>query len=260
MVESNVLKSVVLIFVRPLCIFVTQLGLFFLLGSWDATLPWWPFQMIITNVVCFFILARLARADGISLKDIYLRPFKEGLPVGKLAAIIRERNYKPRILSVLYDLGLFSVILLSLGLAALKIAGYIDHQIQAAELCPRYEALPHLAVFAISILLPVTMPLVEVPWYFGYFFPRLERILEGKGKKTALLYSFAVSTFIFSLQHCFQPFVPDWGFIGLRFLMLLPLLALIAWVIRIIPRFMPYILFLHALMAIDVALKYWKFL
>lgn len=260
MVESNVLKSVVLMFIRPLCIFVTQLGLYFILGSWIATFPWWPFQMIIANIVCFLILVRLAKADGISLKDIYLHPFKEGLPVGKLTAIFRERNYKPRIQSVLYDLGLFCVILLSLGLIAFKIAGYIDNQIQTTGLCPRYEALPLRAVIAISLLLPLTMPLVEVPWYFGYFFPKIEEILSGKEKNSAVLFSFVVCTFVFSLQHCFQPFIPDWSFIGLRFLMLLPLLILTAWVIRIIPRFTPYILCLHALMAIDVALEYWKFL
>lgn len=260
MVESNVLKSVVLMFIRPLCILITQLGLYFILGSWNATYAWWPFQMIAANVVCFLILLRLAKTDGISLNDIYLHPFKKGLPVGKLAAIFRERNYKPRILSVFYDLGLFCVILLSLGLIALKFSSYVDQQILTAGLCSRYEALPFAAVMTISLLLPLTMPLVEVPWYLGYFFPKLEVIMRDNGGKSPMILSFALITFVFSLQHCFQPFIPDWSYIGLRFLMLLPLLALIAWVIRIIPRFMPYILFLHALMAVDVALKYWKFL
>ncbi len=245
-------------FIRPLCIALVQVVLFIALGSWDATLPWWPFQMIVANIVCFLIIVRLAKADRISLKDIYLHPFKKGLPVGKLTIIFRERNYKPRILNVLYDLGLFCAILLGLGLIALRFANHIDQQILAAGLCPRYEALPFRAVMTISLLLPLTMPLVEVPWYFGYFFPRLEQITAGRGGKSALFFSFAVSTFVFSLQHCFQPFIPDWSFIALRFIMLLPLLVLIAWVIRMIPRFMPYILCLHALMAVDVALKYWK--
>lgn len=260
MPASSASGTIALMFVRPLCIVLAQVGFFTALGSWNATLPWWPFQMIIANIVCFFILVCRSRKDGAHLRDMYLHPFDEGLPAGRLTRLFQKRDLKPRILNVVYDLGLFCVILLSLGLIALKIAGCIDHQIQSADLCPRYDALPLRAVAAISILLPLTMPLVEVPWYFGYFFPRLERILEGKSKKTALLCSFAASTFVFSLQHCFQPFIPDWSYIGLRFLMLLPLLVLIAWVIRIIPRFMPYILFLHALMAVDVALKYWKFL
>lgn len=250
----------VLLVIRPLCILCVQIVVFFLVGSWNATFPWWPFQMILTNCLCFVILLTLMKRDGRPLRQLYLHPFHKGIALGKLTVLLEKRQHPLRILNMLYDVGLFVFILLTLGFIALKSMSAIDHFLQTTVTFTRYDRLPFWAVASITILLPLTMPLTEIPWYFGYFFPKLEQCFGRKtDEKIALVKAFTLTTLVFSFQHCFQPFFLNATFLALRAIMLLPLLILIAWVIRIIPRLTPYILFLHMLMAIEVAFTYWEF-
>ena len=43
--------TVAIMLTRLLCIVIAQVALALLLGSWSATFPWWPFQMIAANLV-----------------------------------------------------------------------------------------------------------------------------------------------------------------------------------------------------------------
>ena len=242
---------------RPLCIVLAQIGLALLLGSWTASFPWWPFQMIAANFVCFAILWKLTRQDGEPFRDLYFRPFGTDLVAGKLGGWLGPRRFEHRALTVLRDAGLFLGILLALGLPAIAAARLIETQIPTAVEISRYGPLPLWALLSVTLLLPLTMPLAEVPWYFGYFFPKLEQLSSATGTRHAWSSALVITTLAYSVQHCFQPLLFDARFLTLRAVMLLPLLVLIAPIVRVIPRFMPYILVLHALMAVEVVLKCW---
>jgi hypothetical protein len=256
--NSNFIKFTALMLIRPTAILLSQVGIFMMVGSWNDTFAWWPFQMIASNCICFLVLIKLTKNDRVPLRKIYLSPFEKGIGIGGITGPFRERHFKNRALNVLYDISLFMTLLLTLGLIAFCIVRQIDHQIQARVMLAPLGALPLWAVISITILLPLTMPFVEVPWYFGYFFPKLEELLGGKGRHTGLLVAFSLTTTAFALQHCFQPFFFNGTFIALRFFKELPLILLAAWVIRTIPRFTPYILFLHGCMAVEVVVKSWQ--
>jgi hypothetical protein len=153
---------------------------------------------------------------------------------------------------------LFAGFLLVLGLPAIAAARLIESQISTAMEGWRYGPLPLWALLSVTLLLPLSMPLVEVPWYFGYFFPKLERLRASAGERHAWASALVIATVAYSVQHCFQPFLFDARFLALRAVMLLPLLLLIAVILRAVPRFMPYILVLHALMAVEVVWSYWR--
>ena len=251
-------KYIAIMLTRPLCILIAQIGLALLLGSWTAAFPWWPFQMIAANIICFAILRKLTSQDGEPFRNLYLRPFGSGLVAGKLGRWLGPRRFERRALTVLRDVGLFAGFLLVLGLPAIAAARLIETQISTAMESWRYGPLPLWALLAVTLLLPLTMPLVEVPWYFGYFFPKLERLRVAAGKRHAWASALVITTAAYAVQHCFQPFLFDARFLALRAVMLLPLLLLTAVTLRAVPRFMPYVLVLHALMAVEVVWSYWR--
>lgn len=250
--------TVAIMLTRLLFIVIAQVALALLLGSWSATFPWWPFQMIAANLVCIPILWKMTRRDDLSPGDVYLRPFGAAPLGGTLGRWLGPRRFEHPAIAVLRDVGLFLGLLLALGLPAIAAARLIESQLPAVFEVARHESLPRWAVLSITILLPLTMPLAEVPWYFGYFLPKLERLGEASGERIPWLGALVTTTAVYSAQHCFQPFVFDAGFLGLRAVMLLPLLVVVASIVRVAPRFMPYILVLHALMAAEVVARYWS--
>ncbi len=242
--------NVAVMMLRPAAVFLAQAGISLLLGSWEAARAWWPFQMILANCLCLAVLVPMTRNDGIPLAGVYLRPFDEGAWGGRLAPLLRERRYARRSLVLLYDAGLFIAILCTLGVVAFFLVRQIDQQLQANAAFVRSGALPFWARVSVTILLPATMPLAEVPWYLGYFFPKLERLLGGTAR------AFALTTAAFALQHCVQPLFFDAGVTALRFFVELPVILLAAWVMRAAPRLTPGILALHFLMALQVSAGY----
>ena len=251
-------RYIAIMMTRPLCIIIAQLGLACLLGSWSATFPWWPFQMIAANCVCFAILWKLTRRQDESLGDVYFHPFGADPVAGFLGRWLRPGDGGHPAIAALRDVGLFLGLLLVLGLPAIAVARLIESQLPSVVELSRYQPLPLWALWSVTLLLPLTMPLVEVPWYFGYFFPKLERVGIASHKRTAWLGALVITTAVYSAQHCLQPFVWNATFLALRAVMLLPLLLLIASIVRIAPRFMPYILVLHGLMALEVVARYWR--
>ena len=247
---------IALMLIRPLCIVAAQVGVAIFLGSWSATFPWWPFQMIAANIVCAVLLFALSSRGEVPLRRIYLHPFVEGSATGKLGEFLKPKRFKHRALALVRDGALFVGLLLALGLPAIAAGRLVAEHLPVAIESSKYAALPTWALLSVTLLLPLTMPLVEVPWYFGYFFPRLEEALGASSRRPAVIAG-AIVTATYSLQHCLQPLALDAAFLALRSVMLLPVLALTALIIRLVPRFTPYILLLHAAMAIEVVTKYW---
>lgn len=244
--------------IRIAAILVSQFIFSLLAGSPAAAYPWWPFQMIAANALCIPLLCARSRREGAAPAALFLRPYASGAMPQALERLFGDRPDLRPSRRLLRDAALLVGILASFGAAAFLLSRSIDSMLQARTAVARYAALPRWATIAMTLLLPPTMAFGEIPWYLGFFLPRFERRLAAAGASLPSLKAAALCCAAFALQHCFQPFVPDATWLALRFLVELPLIILAAALIRILPRFMPVLLFLHFSLAVEVALKYWS--
>jgi len=111
-----------------------------------------------------------------------------------------------------------------------------------------FRPLPSWAL-VVGLLFPITSAFAELPTYFGYAMPRL-----FNGKSAWLAY-FVAAVFL-SLQHCFLPLIPDWGFVLWRALMYLPFALYAGLMVKLRPNLLPYFAIVHALMDVSVLTVY----
>ena len=101
----------------------------------------------------------------------------------------------------------------------------------------------------VGLLFPLTVGFAEMPTYFGYVMPRL---FSGK---TPWLAYFIASLFL-ALQHCFLPFIGNWGFILWRGLMYLPFALYGGLMVKLRPNLLPYFAVVHTLMDVSALSVY----
>ena len=83
-----------------------------------------------------------------------------------------------------------------------------------------------------------------------YVMPRF----ENQGMRPWL--AVVLTSLLLSSQHMFAPFIPDIRFITYRLVMFLPFAILIALVMRWRPRLMPYMVVIHTLMDMSIAVMF----
>jgi hypothetical protein len=105
-------------------------------------------------------------------------------------------------------------------------------------------ALPVAAAGALMFLMPLAQALTELPNYFGYCRPRIER------NTGSAVVAIAVTVTMLAVQHCFAPFIPDIRFILLRGLSFLPFALVLGIGLRWCPQLLPYLMIVHFLMDI----------
>ena len=98
-------------------------------------------------------------------------------------------------------------------------------------------------------LMPLTQALTELPNYFGYCRPRIER---STGSAFAAI---GVTVAMLAFQHAFAPFIPDLRFILFRGLSFLPFALALGLGLRWRPQLLPYMMVVHFLM--DIATGYY---
>ena len=236
-INQNTAKPWLMLVIRSLLFLAFQAFialLFLLLGSptaWNESAAWWPFVVISTDLVCLALLIHFYRQEGKRFWDIFRierKFFKSDLLflLGFLV-VAGPLGYLPNVLSARWLFG--------------------DPQI-ALDLLVR--PLPVWAAVASFTLFPLLQGLVEIPTYMLYALPRLEA--QGVRPRLAV----ALASFFLSAQHVFAPFIPDERFITYRFVMFLPFAILIALVMRWRPRLMPYMVVIHMLMDMSVAVMF----
>lgn len=234
---NNVLKPWLALVIRSLLFLAFQavIALAFLAfgshTSWNDAAAWWPFAIIFTDIACLALLIRFYRQEGKRFWNVFRieRQFVKQdllfmlgfLVIGGLLGIL------PNILSAKWLFG--------------------DPQI-ALDLLVR--PLPVWSAVTSVALFPLLQGLVEIPTYMLYAMPRLEA--EGMRPWLAV----ALASFFLSFQHVFAPFLPDARFITYRLVMFLPFAVLVAIVMRIHPRLMPYMAVVHVLMDMSVAVMF----
>ena len=94
----------------------------------------------------------------------------------------------------------------------------------------------------VSLLFPLTIAFAELPTYFGYAMPRIEKQI-GNG-----WLAWALASFFLALQHITLPLIFDWRFIIWRLGMFIPLAFLLGLSLKLRPRLFPYLMTMHALL------------
>lgn len=218
---------------RPI-LFVTWqavIALFYLIfGSstpWEASTAWWTVTATLTNLVCIFLLVRLYRIEGLQYLDLF-RFNRENIKV-----------------DLLWILGL-----LILSGPAAALPNYFAAQWlfgnSEAVLPLFFKPLPLWAILPTLLFFPLTIALAEIPTYFGYVMPRLEKQV---GTWMAVL----LSALALAFQHVTLPLVFDMRFILWRLLMFIPFALLLGIALRLRPRLLPYLVIVHGLLDLSAA-------
>ena len=210
----------------------SSLALFFIFFEldvpWRRAADWWPFVVVITNILCLLILTRLFRQQSRRFRDIFT---------------IRREFIKKDLLLVL-------PILIASGLLSmvpnLLLAQAIMGDPQAI-LDAMLRSLPLWAAIASLVLFPLTQGLVEIPVYFSYVMPAFKQ----QGMKNWL--AVGLPAFFLSLQHIGIPFILDSKYLLVRALMFLPFALFLGLLMRWRPRLLPYLAVMHVLMDASMA-------
>ena len=200
-------------------------GILVVTGSttpWKTSADWWPFSAIFTNIVSIILLFWLFRREDKRYFDFL--------------CFSRQTMWR--------DVG----ITLLLGLVAIPLVTYPNQWLAKAIFGSRdigfwnfVRPLPLWAVM-VSTLFPITIVFAELPTYFGYVMPRLERQL-GNG-----WYAWAVVSSFLVVQHATLPVVLDWRFIVWRIGMMIPLSFLLGLCLKLRPQVFPYVMVGHGLL------------
>ncbi|SOC22571.1 hypothetical protein SAMN05880501_11452 [Ureibacillus xyleni] len=179
--------------------------IFNLLGSSDAMKEaekWWPYQAILANVASFIVLKYLLNKEDKSYNTIL--HFK------------KEKLGKDVLKGLLY-------LLISFPFAAIGLYG-VSYLVFGTMQPPAnmMQALPLGAAIIALILFPLSNALVELPTYFGYAFPRIEK------KWGSVALAIILPALFLSLQHGPLPIVLGGAYISWRLLAFIPLAFVVA--------------------------------
>jgi len=234
---NNLQRPLFMLVIRSLLflLFQSLIALIFLCeGSseaWNVSAAWWPFAIILANLVCLGLLIRFYKQEGSSFWAVFSIERK---------SIQRDIFF---MLGFLFFGGLLGYLPNILNATWL----FGDPQV-ALDLLVR--PLPAWAAITGVVLFPLLQGLVEIPTYMLFAMPRL----EAGGLRPWM--AVGLASFWLSAQHIFAPFLPDGRFIVYRLVMFLPFAILVAVVMRARPRLMPYMAVMHVLMDMSVAVLF----
>ncbi len=196
-------------------------------SPWQSAADYWLASFAVAEFVNLWLLARLARAEGIRLVDLY-NPRRAG----------RSTDIKWT--------GLAMVVAAPLALvptALLAQALWSDPGVGQEML---FHPVWVPAAWVMLLVFPVIHALTELPTYYGYVLPRLQSLTS----RVALPLVLTASTL--SLQHAVLPLLFDTRYLVWRALMFLPLAFWFGWVIQRRPTTLPYMAAAHGLLDISL--------
>lgn len=201
---------------------------------WSEAARWWIFLPVFANLVSIALLYFAFRTEGERYLDIF-RFSRETVKTDLL--------------------WLFGSSLIGLPVAALpmNILGSVIFGDPMIPIHMLFRPIPNWAL-VVGLLFPLTIGLAELPTYFGYAMPRL---FENQRSQPVLgWFAWLIAVLFLSIQHCFLPFIPDWGFILWRGLMYLPFAIYAGLMLKLRPGLMPYFAIVHALMDVSALSVY----
>lgn len=196
--------------------------------AWDAGANWWPLGVTLVNLICLATMIFLMQGEGDKYGAIF-RIQRQYLKTDLLALVV--------ILIIAAPVSYLPNILLANVL-------FGDAQ-QALDLFVR--PLPVWAAVVSILLFPITQGLTELPLYFLYVMPRLQR------QEVSRAWALTLAAVMLSLQHIAIPFLFDLRFLTWRAFMFLPFAFLVGFVLQWRPRLLPYLAIVHLLLDLAAA-------
>lgn len=216
-------KLITLLFSRLLLFAIFQAVIAVICNSWRESEKYWMLTATLGNFVSIYLLVFLFKEEGKN----YLNIFR-----------FDRLNWKK-------DLTLFILLVLLLIPLALAPNYFLSKWFWNDPIVPYqilFQPIPNFVSYFLLIAFPLSIALAELPTYFGYIMPKLER--EFKKKWLAVL----LPVLFLSIQHCCLPLIFDSKFIIYRGLMYLPFALLIGIALSKRPKLLPYFVILHGLM------------
>ncbi len=230
---------ILMLFLRSTLFVIIQLCFYALFLAFGKSNPWmmsasyWPFVMILTNIVCLVLLNGLLKREGSRFQYFF--------------AFNKSTALKDLFLSM----GLLCVTGV-LGFLPSSILGnwFFGDVMIGNRLF--FQPLPQWAAVVTLALFPLSMPFGELTTYFGYVMPRLELTTKSK------LLSIILSALMLSLQHAALPLLFNLGgmFLLWRALVFLPFAFSLAFIIQWKPRLFPFFLVGHFFIDIGTAIMF----
>ncbi|MCP1144753.1 type II CAAX prenyl endopeptidase Rce1 family protein [Lysinibacillus endophyticus] len=164
---------------------------------------WWPYQAILANIASFIVLRYFLKREGKSYNSIL--HFK------------KKKFGKDILKGLLY-------LLISFPFAAIGLYG-VAYLVFGTTQPPTnmMQAIPLGAAVIALILFPLSNALVELPTYFGYAFPRIEK------KWGSVALAIVLPALFLSLQHGPLPIVLGGDYMTWRLLAFIPLAFVVAF-------------------------------
>lgn len=193
---------------------------------WAAAVPWWPYQVIATNVLVYSLLRFLARREGLELKHLVgYRPDLVKKDLLQAAALLIP-------IFVVGSIGLYG--------ASFLIWGTMPPETM-------FQPLPLVAALVATVVFPLTNAMVETTTYMGYSLPRLEALTNHRWVPLLLAASGL------AVQHVAFPLVLDGKFLLWRLVAFLPLALVVGLLYMRMRRLVP-ILIVHYLMDLQLVI------
>jgi len=195
---------------------------------WRAAGDWWLTSFALAEIINIWLLARLAKREGLRLRDLYMLGNRSTLKI-----------------DLTWLVGAFAVtaVVASVPNTAVSTALWGSTAPSGALL---FRAIPVWAAYATLVGFPIIHALTELPTYFGYVMPRLE---AATGKPWLAV---VVCGMVLSTQHVFLPLLFDWRYLVWRFVMFIPFALWMAFVLRKRPTLMPYLVAVHVLLDLSL--------
>ncbi|MGA2569038.1 MAG: CPBP family glutamic-type intramembrane protease [Terracidiphilus sp.] len=173
-------------------------------SPWGSAGQWWTVYGNLADVGCLALLWKYTRAEGVSLRSL-LGPsrWRYGFDIW-------------------FGLGL-CVLIFPLLVVGGMIANWLVFGTFIASTAPAAgaaAAAPHVfplwrTIYSVSVWWIIWTPTEQLT-YQGFALPRLQALT----RRTWV--AFVLVGFFWSLQHSFLPFVPQWRYVVLRFVMVVP--------------------------------------
>lgn len=189
---------------------------------WYQSQGWWIMNGLLTNIVTFIVMRSLYRKEGIGYFD-------------KLK-FIRKDWWKDMVILIGVLAITVPISMFPNTIIANWLYGSTDETLQLF-----FRLLPYWLIM-LGFVWSVTQGLVELPFYFAYIMPRLEKKLNNGWT------AWALASFFLALQHITMPLIFDLKFIIWRFGMFLLFAFFIGLCLKLRPRLFPYVMIMHALM------------
>ncbi|MGA9522738.1 MAG: hypothetical protein WBV82_14820 [Myxococcaceae bacterium] len=198
--------------------------------AWRASAAWWPLSVTLANVVCVALLAWLARAEGKRLRDLYNFGHE-------------SRRFGRDLLTLLVAIVLMGPIAMgpNIGTAILLFG---DPETATSMFM---QPLPFAVAAVTLVSFPLTIAFAELPTYFGYVMPRLEKLWGSRWK------ALAACALMLGAQHATLPLIFDGRFIVWRLVMFIPFALFVGGLVRWRPSMLPWLMGVHAVIDFPVA-------